>query len=135
MAGVIDTSVLIELERRGGADGVPSGTPFHGAWGIASITVSELLVGVHRARFARRRKQRMAFVDWVIEQVPVYPFDLAVAPIHAELTATLMTRGEMVGANDLMIAATALLHGSEVLTRNVAEFQRVPGLLVRLPEW
>jgi tRNA(fMet)-specific endonuclease VapC len=34
----------------------------------------------------------------------------------------------MIGAHDLMIAATALAHGCAVLTENIKEFSRVPGL-------
>jgi predicted nucleic acid-binding protein len=39
------------------------------------------------------------------------------------------------GAHDPLIAATALAYGHAVLTQNLREFQRVPGLLVREPSW
>jgi predicted nucleic acid-binding protein len=39
----------------------------------------------------------------------------------------------MIGAHDLIIAATALSHGCAVLTTNAAEFARVPGLEVLAP--
>lgn len=41
--------------------------------------------------------------------------------------------GTPIGANDLMIAATALAHGAVLITRNVREFERVPNL--RYENW
>ena len=43
------------------------------------------------------------------------------------MTAELMQRGQIIGAHDLIIAATAKLHGASVLTDNAVEFRRVPG--------
>ena len=42
----------------------------------------------------------------------------------------LAAEGQRIGANDLWIAATALVHGMGVVTNNVDEFSRVPGLMV-----
>jgi predicted nucleic acid-binding protein len=53
-----------------------------------------------------------------------------VARIHASIYAELATKGEMIGAHDLIIAATARFHDLAVLTDNVKEFSRVPGLRV-----
>ncbi len=41
----------------------------------------------------------------------------------------------MIGANDLLIAATALTYGYEVMTHSVRDFEKVPGLDVRQPDW
>jgi predicted nucleic acid-binding protein len=43
--------------------------------------------------------------------------------------------GNLIAPHDLMIGATALLHGYDVLTHNVRDFDRLPGLKVRLPGW
>ena len=43
--------------------------------------------------------------------------------------------GQMIGANDLLIAATALTYGYDVMTHNVRDFEKVPGLDVRRPDW
>jgi predicted nucleic acid-binding protein len=48
----------------------------------------------------------------------------------AEIGAALRRRGETVETTDLFIAATALVHGLIVATRNVRHFNRVPGLVV-----
>ena len=65
----------------------------------------------------------------------ILPFDLSAARIHAELWAQLTAAGHMIGPNDLLIAATALAYGYAVLTENVRESERVPGLTVRRPAW
>ena len=67
--------------------------------------------------------------------MPILPFGLAEARIHARIWAGLTASGTLIGAHDLLIAATALAHGFDLLTDNVREFSRVPGLVVRQPVW
>ncbi len=50
--------------------------------------------------------------------------------MHADIWADLSERGEPIGAHDLWIAATALVHELGVATRNASHFDRVPGLRV-----
>ena len=47
---------------------------------------------------------------------------------YGELYRVLAAEGTLIGTNDLWIAATALVHGMDVVTANLAEFRRVPGL-------
>ena len=47
---------------------------------------------------------------------------------HGTIFAALSKQGKMIGAHDLMIAATAIAHNCAVLTENIREFARVPGL-------
>lgn len=58
------------------------------------------------------------------------PFTLDVARIHAQLCADLDAQGQTIGANDVIIAATALAHDLTVITGNVRHFERVAGLRV-----
>lgn len=135
MARLIDTSVVIAMERRGQlvADitAVAAGEP--GA--LASITAAELLVGVERAIPAERRRRRERFVEEVLARVPVLPFDLRLARVHARVSAILLDEGRQIGDHDRLIAATVLAYGYDLLTLNRREFDRVPGLVVRLPDW
>ena len=135
MAQLIDASVFIALERRGQDPLTPTTTASDDRVGIAAITASELLVGVHRADSPQRRLRREAFVETILERIPVLPFDLRVARSHAQILAQLAATGQLIGANDLLIAATALSYGYSVLTDNLREFHRVPGLVVRQPTW
>lgn len=135
MARVIDSSVLIDLERRGQPlSALESSIPGE-AVAVAAVTASELLAGVYRAAPSARRARRESFVETVLGAFPVFPFDLTVARLHAGLVADLTASGRLIGVNDAMIAATALAHGYELLTLNVRDFERVPNLIVRRPDW
>jgi predicted nucleic acid-binding protein len=61
----------------------------------------------------------------------VLSFDLDAARVHARIWAELARRGAMIGAHDLIIAATAVRHDLAVVTRNQREFSRVEGLATR----
>jgi tRNA(fMet)-specific endonuclease VapC len=123
---IVDTSVLIQRER----EGLPAVAGFGEDTAIAAITASELLHGVHRADVASRAR-REARVESVLRGLPVIPFDLAVARVHARLWAELASAGTMIGAHDLEVAATAMFLGWDVATHNAREFRRVAGLTVR----
>jgi predicted nucleic acid-binding protein len=96
--------------------------------GMAAITAAELLHGWHRAADPGVRARRGAFVDALLEAVPVFPFGLAEARRHAQLWADLAREGAVIGPHDMLIAATALARGHAVGTLNQREFQRVAGL-------
>jgi tRNA(fMet)-specific endonuclease VapC len=99
------------------------------------MTVSELLVGVFRADSAQRRALRELFVEGILASFPVIPFEVDAARTHASLSARLAKAGTKLDAHDLIIGATALTHGYSMLTENVRDFGRVPGLVVRRPVW
>ncbi len=135
MARLIDTSALITLERRRlPIDAIYQIVPAESG-AIASITASELLAGIHQAQPSVRRDRREAFVETVLAILPVLPFDLRAARIHARVGAQLLEIGQPIDSNDLLIAATALAHGLPVLTENLRDFERVPGLTVDRPDW
>jgi tRNA(fMet)-specific endonuclease VapC len=126
---MVDTNVFIAFERRGRSIDLSPWGPSEDVF-ISAVTVSELLMGVYRADNEDRRNRRSAFVEAVIARVPALAFPAEVARIHAELCADLARRGQLIGAHDLIIAATALHQHLSVLTNNVNEFSRVPGLNV-----
>ncbi len=128
MGLVLDRSVFIRTER----SSLPDFSCWidHGEVFISVMTVSELLVGVHRADNESRRARRSAFVEAILARLPILDFTTEVARVHAGLHATLAKQGQLIGAHDLIIAATALSHGCAVLTANVSEFERVPRLEV-----
>ncbi len=97
---------------------------------ISTITASELLVGVHRANNEERRLKRSIFIDTILSQIPTLDFTLEIARIHAEIYSYLARQGKLIGAHDLIIAATALGNNCSLLTYNHDEFKRVPGLTV-----
>ncbi len=94
------------------------------------VAVSELLMGVHRADTEERRQRRSAFVEAIISGVGVLDFTIGCARVHAEIYAELAKKGQVIGAHDLMIAATARHHCLSILTDIIDEFTRVTGLRV-----
>jgi tRNA(fMet)-specific endonuclease VapC len=138
MGTIRDTTVFIELERA--ARGQPASRAIsevvhrleaqlgeNEEVGIAAITASELLHGVHRAS-EQHRGRREAFVEAVLMAFPALSFDLLVARVHARLWAGLASSGAEVGAHDRLVAATAMSAGWRVATANARHFGRVPGL-------
>lgn len=87
---------------------------------------------MHRAANPQTRMKRSAFVEALLERFPLLPVDLATARVHAQVWAELARAGRLIGPNDLWIAATALARGLTVVTANVREFDRVPGLAVEV---
>jgi tRNA(fMet)-specific endonuclease VapC len=138
MGTLLDTTVFIELER--GIRRLPAATAMDEVSkrleeqlgpteevGIAAITASELLHGVHRAT-PEHRARREAFVEGVLAAFPPFGFDLLAARAHARLWAGLALAGADVGAHDRLVAATAITAGWRVGTANIRHFERIPGL-------
>jgi predicted nucleic acid-binding protein len=129
MGLMVDTNVFISFEKSGKPIDFSSWEGSEQVF-ISVVVVSELLVGVHRANTEERRQRRSAFVEAVISGIGVLDFTAAVARTHAEIYAELAKLGQMIGAHDLIIAATARCHDLSLLTDNIKEFSRVPGLRV-----
>lgn len=94
---------------------------------ISVITKSELLYGVE---VSPRRQQDEAALNAFLRYVEVLDFPDEAAPHYAKIRADLKTRGTMIGANDLFIAAHARGLGLTLVTNNTSEFGRVPNLAI-----
>ena len=125
---LIDTDVFVISERVGRLPDFSGWREFGGAF-ISSITVSELLFGVHRASTRKRQLDRGAFVEAIVAAIPALAFSTESARVHARMLAD-MPANVTVGAHDALIVAQAIEHGHAVLTRNVRDFSRLPGVKV-----
>lgn len=67
----------------------------------------------------------------VVESFELLSVTRAVADTYADLARSLRAKGKLIGSNDLWIAATALEREMALVTRNTAEFSRVPGLKIK----
>ena len=128
MGTLIDTSVLIALERGQINPGRLLDEEDDEPVAMAAITASELLHGVHRLAGAVARTRAERFVERVLSSLPVIAFDLDVARVHARLDAELSAAGTAVGDADLMIAATAVWLDYRIATRDLRSFPRIKGL-------
>ena len=130
MGVILDTSVLIEAERRESEIQQFAESREEEVFGLSVISVAELLHGVHRADSIKRRLKRSAYVEKVIELFPIYNFEISIARIYAELWSDMNKRGIQIGAHDLIIGSTALSLGFSVVTCNKRHFERIEGLKI-----
>lgn len=127
---LLDTSVLIQAERSTldldtliADDDEPA---------VAAITIAELGVGVDVAT-GKRRQARRAFLDDLVDTLPIIGYDLDVARAHTKLLVAVRKAGRPRGAHDLIIAATALATGRVVVTSDQTGFDDLPDVMVRRP--
>ena len=96
----------------------------YGEVAVSSITGAELSFGVAKSGSARNE----AALEKFLAPLELLPFDTAAMRRYGPLRAELQTRGQPIGALDTLIAAHALALGAILVTNNLAEFGRVPGL-------
>ena len=94
------------------------------------MTVAELRYGALKSRAPEAASARL---DQFLAVPEILAFDAEAAEYHAHGRRALEAAGTPIGERDLVIAATALVHGLVVATANAREFRRVPGLGVE--EW
>jgi tRNA(fMet)-specific endonuclease VapC len=94
---------------------------------ISVITKSELLFGVE---VSPKRRQDEAALDTFLRYVEVLDFPDDASSHYARIRADLKSRGAMIGANDLLIAAHARSLGLTLITNNTKEFRRVRNLSI-----
>jgi predicted nucleic acid-binding protein len=136
MVSLVDTSVLVDIERRGASWRADLARTADGEEvAVAAITVAELLVGFYRSNNDLRRTRRRAYVEDLYQSLNVVAFGVEEARTYARVWAELVSAGSLIGLHDIMIAATALTNNYKILTLNVRDFCRIPSLDVRQPEW
>lgn len=98
--------------------------------GISVITELELRQGAHKSQHPEIAHGKL---DRFLGPMPILPLDSAAAAEGARLRAYLERQGTPIGDLDSLIAATALAHGRILVSNNLREFSRVPGL--RTDNW
>ncbi len=99
-------------------------------WGevvISVITFGELYNGALKSREVDGALNN---VNRLGERLPVQPLSIEVAKTYATIRSSLEKQGNIIGGNDLWIAAHALTLGLTVITNNTKEFNRVENLNV-----
>jgi tRNA(fMet)-specific endonuclease VapC len=97
---------------------------------VASVVRAELQFG---ARNSSRVEANLALLATFLAPFASVPFDDFAADYYGRIRADLHRSGELIGPNDMLIAATALAHDLVLVTRNVKELGRVSGL--RWVDW
>jgi tRNA(fMet)-specific endonuclease VapC len=130
MGLVIGTNFFIDVEnKRLNIEKLESYSSYEEAY-IASVTASELLAGIHLANTMTIKLTRSAFVENILETIPILNFDERVARTYAEIYAYFLKPRNKSSSNvhDLQIAATAIAYGYPLLTSHVQDFEKIPGI-------
>ncbi len=94
---------------------------------VSMITLAELLYGV---QVSSSKKANRTAVDVLMRHLAVMEWSRDAAEHYAEIRADLKKRGQLIGSNDLLIAAHARSIGAVMVTNNVKDFRRVKGLKI-----
>jgi tRNA(fMet)-specific endonuclease VapC len=94
---------------------------------MSTITYGELCFGAEKSSKPKETRQ---ILEHLISLIPVLPLDEKVSVYYGDIRQQLQACGKPIGNNDLWIAAHALAGKLILVTNNVAEFERVPGLKV-----
>lgn len=97
---------------------------------VCSIVKAEMYTGARKSHNPARTR---AAQDVFLNQFISLPFDDTAASLYADLRARLEFSGTPIGPYDLQIAAIALANNLTLVTHNMREFNRVPGL--QLEDW
>ena len=97
-----------------------------GRMAISAITLSELL---HGAEKSAKVAQNLAAVEEFASLLEVLPYSAKAAQHYGAIRTALEKVGRPIGVNDLHIAAHARSEGLTLVTNNLGEFKRVPGLV------
>ena len=94
---------------------------------LSPVVYGELALGVAKSRSAQKNAEHLSRVTAAIDMPAI---DASVARHYADIRALLEQRGEPIGGNDYWIAAQALALEATLVTDNLREFSRIPGLLL-----
>lgn len=127
---MLDTNIVIYTIKNRPAAAREAFIRHEGQMCISSITWGELVYGAERSSQAERN---LADIEGLAARLETMPFDVSAATHFGQLRAELHSPGEPIGPYDMMIAGHARALGLVLVTNNLKEFQRVPGL--RVENW
>jgi tRNA(fMet)-specific endonuclease VapC len=123
---LLDTNIVIYVIKRRPVEVLGLFNENAGRMAISAITLAEL---IHGAEKSTRVAQNLAVVDDFASRLEVLPYTSRASQHYGAIRAVLERAGRPIGVNDLHIAAHARSEGLTLVTNNLAEFERVPGLL------
>jgi tRNA(fMet)-specific endonuclease VapC len=93
---------------------------------ISALVAAELIIGAAK----RQSPALSAGIERFLRDIPIRPWPVEASTHYTHIRAALERIGQPIGGMDLLIAAHALAENAALLTHNVSEFTRVPGLQV-----
>ncbi|MDO8464108.1 MAG: type II toxin-antitoxin system VapC family toxin [Gallionella sp.] len=128
---LLDTNICIYIKNHRPAEVLARFSKLPpGKVAMSAITYGELCLGAEKSS---KPKESRHILEQLIALIPVLPLDDTVSVHYGKIRQRLQASGKPIGNNDLWIASHALAHKLILVTNNVAEFERVPGL--RIENW
>ena len=124
---LLDTNMVIYTMKKRPQQVKKRFQQHNGQMCISAVTLGELVFG---AEHSQQVERNLADIEAMVARLDVLPFDSKGAYHFGQIRAALYAMGEPIGPYDMMIAGHARAYGLILVTNNVNEFARVPGLLV-----
>ncbi len=124
---LLDTNIVIYVIKRRPLSVLEVFNRHRGRMAVSAITLAELVLGAEKSSDISRN---IAVVEDFVSRLAVLSYDDKAAWQYGNIRAVLEKQGQPIGLNDLHIAAHARSNGLTLVTNNVREFERVPGLLL-----
>ena len=127
LAYLLDTNILSDLIRH------PQGTVASkiAAAGEQTVCTSIIVAAELRYRANKSGSRKLADrIDLILSALEILPLETPADRHYADIRHHLTRKGNLIGPNDMLIAAHALTVGLTVVTATIGEFSRVPGLSV-----
>lgn len=122
---LLDTNILSDLVRR------PQGSVANKIQTVGETSICTSIIVAAELRFGAAKSgstQLTDRVDIILSALEILPFEPPADRHYADIRQQLTRRGEIIGPNDLLIAAHARSQNLTVITANTREFLRVPEL-------
>jgi tRNA(fMet)-specific endonuclease VapC len=123
---LLDTNIVIYVIKRRPIEVLSIFNENAGRMAISAVTLSELF---HGAEKSAKVAQNLAVVEEFSSLLEVLPYTAKASQHYGAIRSALERVGRPIGVNDLHIAAHARSEGLTLVTNNLGEFERVPGLL------
>lgn len=122
---LLDTNIVIYVLKRRPKEVLEIFNTNASRMAISSITLSELIYGAEKSANVDKNLEA---IEEFISHLEVMPYDAKASQHYGQIKAALEKRGEIIGENDIHIAAHTISQGLILVTNNLREFKRVPNL-------
>jgi tRNA(fMet)-specific endonuclease VapC len=122
---LLDTNIVIYVLKRRPKEVLEIFNTNASRMAISSITLSELIYGAEKSANVDKNLEA---IEEFISHLEVLPYEAKASQHYGQIKAALEKRGEIIGENDIHIAAHTISQGLILVTNNLREFKRVPNL-------
>jgi len=124
---LLDTNIVIYVMKKRPIEVMGIFNENANRMAISSITFSELQYGAEKSA---RVPENLNAIEEFTSRIDILPYTTKASMHYGNIRARLESLGQTIGVNDLHIAAHARSEGLVLVTNNMGEFRRVPGLLL-----